>query len=590
MLLNRNDKIGPYTVIAPIKEGAVAASYRVRDPEGTKRFLKLIKGGALDHTQTDENGALLETGIARVLDHHNLCRYVDSGEIVHAGQKFFYIVQEFIPGETLEEAISRGRTFSIYDVKKIMRAILSALGFLHSLPRPVVHDGLSIGNILLNFKTDNLEDVKLVGFSHARYLDMPYINPDPDTQNVFYLAPERMAGICSAHTDLYSAAITLYKLIYNCLPWFCDLSHCRGEDKFNFVARARKRPLRVPEVEKYELDTQLVNTVKKGLLPNADSRFQTAGDFIDALDGTTSVEDPEPMMKAQYGSEKKWTVARHEPAKGEGFAAIAGMQQLKDLVREEVIDAITHQEEYRRYGVTIPNGMLLYGPPGCGKTFFAKKLAEEVGFTFMAKKPSDLQSKYVNGTQENIAAMFQEAEDLAPSIIFIDEMNELAPNRSEGTHHEMYLSAVNELLANMDRLGEKGIFLIGATNYPDLMDPAILRSGRIDKLFYVAPPDFEARKAMFRLMLKGRPVDNGLDYDRLGHLTENYVFSDLALIINEASRAAMRAKTTIGMDVLTSTISATRPSITADDIRSFEAVRRRIEGDKSKPRRPIGFH
>ena len=95
---------------------------------------------------------------------------------------------------------------------------------------------------------------------------------------------------------------------------------------------------------------------------------------------------------------------------------------------------------------------------------------------------------------------------------------------------------------------------------------------------------------MFRLMLKGRPVDNGLDYDRLGHLTENYVFSDLALIINDASRAAMRANTTIGMDVLTSTISATRPSITADDIRSFEAVRRRIEGDKSKPRRPIGFH
>ena len=266
------------------------------------------------------------------------------------------------------------------------------------------------------------------------------------------------------------------------------------------------------------------------------------------------------------------------------------MQELKDLVKAEVIDAINQREEYERYGVTIPNGMLLYGPPGCGKTFFAKQLAAEVGFNFMVKKPSDLQSRWVNATQENIAAMFKEAEENAPTIIFLDEMNELTPNRDNGNVHQMHLSAVNELLANMDRLGEKGIFVIGATNYPHLMDPAILRSGRLDKKFYVAPPDFEARKAMFEMLLKKRPYDFGLDYDKLAKLTENYVFSDLTLIINDASRKALMAKSKITMAILEDTIAHTKSSLSARDIEKYNKIKTQMEGGEiEKPRPRVGF-
>jgi transitional endoplasmic reticulum ATPase len=118
--------------------------------------------------------------------------------------------------------------------------------------------------------------------------------------------------------------------------------------------------------------------------------------------------------------------------------------------------------------------------------------------------------------------MFKEAEENAPTIIFIDEMNELVPNR-EGDVHEMSRSAVNEMLAQMDRTGEKGIFIIGATNYPNMIDPAILRAGRLDKKYYLSPPDKEARKAMFELYLKERPYDFGLDYNHLAELTDNYV-------------------------------------------------------------------
>ena len=186
--------------------------------------------------------------------------------------------------------------------------------------------------------------------------------------------------------------------------------------------------------------------------------------------------------------------------------------------------------------------------------------------------------------------MFKEAEENAPTIIFIDEMNELTPNRDSGSIHEMYVSAVNEMLANMDRLGEKGIFIIGATNYPHLMDPAILRSGRLDKKFYVAPPDYDARKAMFEMLLKKRPYDFGIDYDKLAKITKNYVFSDLALIINDASRKALRAKSKITMAILEETIATTKSSLTSKEIEKYKRIKAQMEGDTTIQTRPrVGY-
>lgn len=154
----------------------------------------------------------------------------------------------------------------------------------------------------------------------------------------------------------------------------------------------------------------------------------------------------------------------------------------------------------------------------------------------------------------------------------------------------MHLSAVNELLANMDRLGEKGVFVIGATNYPHLMDSAILRSGRLDKKFYVAPPDFEARKVMFEMLLKKRPYDFGLDYDRLAKLTENYVFSDLTLIINDASRKALMEKSKITMAIIEDTIAHTKSSLSNRDIEKYNKIKAQIEGREiENPRPRVGF-
>ena len=183
--------------------------------------------------------------------------------------------------------------------------------------------------------------------------------------------------------------------------------------------------------------------------------------------------------------------------------------------------------------------------------------------------------------------MFKDAEENAPTIIFIDEINELVPNR-ESDVHEMSRSAVNEMLAQMDRTGEKGIFVIGATNYPHTIDPAILRAGRLDKKYYVGVPDLKARKALFELYLKNRPYDFGLDYEELARLTENYVSADIQLIVNDASRTALKLHSKITMDLLCTAIKETSPSISLNELERYQEIKAQMDGEIPNKRR-IGF-
>ena len=188
--------------------------------------------------------------------------------------------------------------------------------------------------------------------------------------------------------------------------------------------------------------------------------------------------------------------------------------------------------------------------------------------------------------------MFQEAEKNAPTIIFIEEISGLFPSRDSNAH-EMSKNAVDAMLAEMDRTGEKGIFVLCATNYPDKIDAALLRAGRLDKKFYLPPPDIEARKAMFEMYLKCRPIDFGIDYEKLGNLTENYVSSDIKdLIIDEASRQALKAKSRITMKILEDVIKSTKPSVSLQELKKHELIKAKMDGEnieQKNERTRIGF-
>jgi len=582
-----------YSVMLFIKQGSNAETYRVKGKDGKLYFLKLFNYAKLHRSAFDSENNLLEIEFLKSIKHPNIVTYKDSGELIFEGKKFGYLLLNFIAGETLAEKISREQIESVYDLKQIISAVLNGLNYLHSLPEPIIHNEITPQNVMLDLSGD-IPQAKIIDFGFARSFHQSSKSFSKEGLNLNYVASECFNNFYSPQSDLFSVGTLMYHLLYGMPPWFKDISKFKADrtKAEDVILEERKKTLSFPKVSAdiVDFDESILKVLKKALQQDPENRFQSANEFSQALNGEIEVEDVDTVQKVK-SEEKDDKKIKTQKAKGKGFGAIAGMKELKAQLQLDVIDALHKPAEYAKYGVTIPNGMLLYGPPGCGKTFFAKHFAEEVGFNFMLVTPSTLKSRFVNATQENIAKMFQEAEKNAPTIIFIDEINELLPNRDSDAH-EMSKSAVNEMLAQMDRTGEKGIFIVGATNYPDMIDPAMLRAGRLDKKFYLPPPDFEARKAMFEMYLKNRPLDFGMDYDKLSTLTANYVSSDIEFLVNEASRLALKEKSRITMTILANIIKVTKPSVPLHELQKYETVRAKMnsENTEQKNDRPrIGF-
>jgi len=257
------------------------------------------------------------------------------------------------------------------------------------------------------------------------------------------------------------------------------------------------------------------------------------------------------------------------------------MQDLKDILYNDVIRALHEKDRFAEYEIPIPNGMLLYGPPGCGKTFISEKFAEEVGFNFIKIIPSDIASIYIHGTQDKIGQVFKEAEKNAPTILFFDEIEAMVPIRG-GDTHQSHSSEVNEFLAQMNNCGERGIFVIAATNRPEIIDPAFLRTGRTDYKIYLPPPDFDARKGIFKIYLKNKPTDLAIDYENLAKVTGNYVSSDIKTIIDFAARKAEKEDVRISQAILLEVIDEREPSISQDELQEYELIRGRFSNKKQQ--------
>jgi transitional endoplasmic reticulum ATPase len=583
-----------YNVLLFIKQGSNAETYRVRGTDGKLYFLKLFNYAKLHRTAFDSENNLLEIEFLKKNQHENIVNYHDSGELLFENKRYGYLILDFIAGETLEEKMSRERISTYYDVQQIIAEVLGSLAYLHNLSEPIIHNEITPQNIMLDLSGD-IPKAKMIDFGFARSFHQASKAYNKEGLNLNYVASECFNSFYSPQSDLYSVGAIMYYMIFGRAPWFRDISKYQ-EDRNKteeLILEARSKPLHFPDVQENFIgfDDNVKLLLKKALSQDLETRFENAEQFLKALNGEIEVEDIDKVrkVKSTENNEKKF---HQQKAKGKGFEAIAGMSELKEQLQLDVIDALHNPEEYSKYGLTIPNGMLLYGPPGCGKTFFAKHFAEEVGFNFMLMTPSSLKSSFVNATQENIAKMFQEAEKNAPTIIFIDEINELLPNRDSNAH-EMSKSAVNEMLAQMDRTGEKGIFIIGATNYPDQIDPAMLRAGRLDKKFYLGPPDFEARKVLFEMYLKDRPLDFGMDYKQLSSLTENYVSADIELLVNEASRMALKSKSRITMKILEEVIRQTKPSVPLQLLKKYEIIKSKVReefDDNNKGSNKIGFN
>ncbi|MBA4745962.1 MAG: AAA family ATPase [Muricauda sp.] len=564
-----------------LKTGSYAETYRVKDQEGKTKLLKLFAYSKLDRTQFDANGDVLEIQVLKSIKHPNLVKYCDRGELLLDGQKYTYAILDFISGETLADKLKREQTIKPYEAKNIISGVLNGLNYLHSLQNPIIHNDITNLNVMLDL-SGSVTIPKIIDFGYARFLSQSNKDFLKEGLNPFYQANEAFNKVFSVQSDVFSVGALYYHLLEGLPPWFVEISKYKADSikLEDAVIEERKKPLKFSTVT----DQQTQNIITKALQPNAEGRFNSVKSFIKAINGEMEVQQ---LSSPQEVSKPKLK----EIKKGKGFTAIAGMQELKDTIQLDVIDALNEKEHYAEYGLTIPNGILLYGPPGCGKTFFAERMAEEIGFNFYQLKPSDIQSKYVNESQEKIKNLFDEARENAPSIIFIDELDAVVPNRDNSNLNHMNTSAVNEFLAQMNNCGDDGIFIIGATNRPNSIDPAILRAGRLDKVIYLPPPDLEARELMFKLYLEKRPREVGLNYSELAKATENYVSSDIKFLCDEASRKALKMKSRISKEILLDTINNNKPSIKLDELHSYIAIRAKMEGlsENNNDRPRIGF-
>lgn len=574
MLFQKGQKINKYEVVFPCKADSYAETYRVTDTEGNTLFLKLICFAKLDASQYSTEGKVLEMEIANKLIQEKAFGFSDTGTLIKNGQQYAFVVQHFISGESIADKMGRDSVLSVYEAKRIALAVLSQLSILHSFDNPIIYNGICPRNIMIDMTLEPYP-VKLVGFGHSRFLSMLPVRGL--TAFPFYQAPERFNGVCSVQTDLYAVGALLYQMIFGLQPWYIDLSNYQPEEQIPALLQRRQKPLLIPSMDIFELDDALVNIITKALSNDVENRFQTAEEFIKTLKGEIIIKKVEAAPSATPRKEKR----------GNGFADVAGMTELKEQLQSDVIQLLKQPERAKELGLSIPNGLLFYGPPGCGKTFFAERFAEEIGCNYMYVLCSDVASPYIHGGQGKIAALFDEARKKAPTILFLDEVEAMIMNRNKHSNVSEQ-GEVNEFLAQLNNCGDDGVMVIAATNKPSLIDPAALRAGRLEQKLYIPLPNQETRAELFRIGLQKRKTELGIDYDKLALLTENRVAADIKFIIDTAARMVFKRNLdAITQEIIEEAIATVKPTVSEKEIKDSEKIRDEFQGDSSRPH--VGF-
>ncbi|XP_072171782.1 nuclear valosin-containing protein-like [Diadema setosum] len=284
-------------------------------------------------------------------------------------------------------------------------------------------------------------------------------------------------------------------------------------------------------------------------------------------------------------------------AKREGFATIpdvtwedvGALQAIREELTMAILAPVRNPEAYQALGLTSPPGILLAGPPGCGKTLLAKAIANESGINFISVKGPELMNMYVGESERAVRQCFQRARNSAPCVIFFDELDALCPRRSDVTDSGSSARVVNQLLTEMDGLeARKQVFIMGATNRPDIIDPAVLRPGRMDKILYVGIPSPADRTAILQTITKNgcKPLlESGIDLQALAEdgRCDGFTGADLAAFVREASMSALRKVIRLGLLSKEGDPSTSRDSssilVCRDD---FEAAFTRVKPSVSK--------
>ncbi len=259
---------------------------------------------------------------------------------------------------------------------------------------------------------------------------------------------------------------------------------------------------------------------------------------------------------------------------------IGGYEDAKKEIKEYIELPLKNRDIAMKYGLKPPKGMLLFGPPGCGKTMMMRALANESKLNFLYVNISDIMSKWYGESEARLRELFNNARKNSPCILFFDEIDTIGVKRESHTGDSVTPRLLSLMLSEIDGLhSEDGVIVVGSTNVPQMLDKALLRAGRFDKLIYIGPPNKEARKQILQIHCKGKPLAEDVDFDKLAEITERYSGADLANLCQEAARKVASeaiekgADRKITMADFIELIKKYKPSITLQMIEDYEKFR-----------------
>ena len=539
--------IGNYVVLYPLTSREYTQTYRVADKNNFQFFMKVYD---MNHIPVFlQNGE--DPQELWAYTHLGLCDYLP--RLIRSGRKkegltnIVYLVTKYFRGKLLSQYIEENGQLTQGEAQAIALALLKAIQHLHS--HGVYHLDITPQNVLLEVTAEGTYTPKLFDLEYAcerpheegtKFKAQRFEKADPYYSHTDLLASQTV----SEADDLFSIGAILYTMLTGKKPWEdCPITSDMPfvEQHINMVRWRKDHP---------------VDSLLKPLVSVHPPMFEA---MARTMDGGIMSDELERLLESQLsevGQKSRINVDVEALSKERkmGFAEIAGMDELKQSLSQRVLWPLRHAEKALQYRLQLPNGILFYGPPGCGKTYFATKLAEELKWEMEFVSTASLGSAYQHETQGNIQKIFTKAEKYGHCVLCIDEIDGILSGRKEGSTNSSHNDEVNEFLVQLNECHKRGILVIGTTNRKDIIDPAALRAGRFDLLIEVKAPDLEMRKRLFEMYLANRPLAEDIDIAELAEMSDGYASSDVPFVVNEAALFAAIADQPISQTHLTNVI------------------------------------
>ena len=473
---------------------------------------------------------------------------------------------------TIKDRLRARKLFSEKETLLSTLAIISLLDELHKVNRKLGYINIVASNFVCTSKIES-NNIVMIDNSIDENLSEHY-PPQCTNENVCQ-APEYFHGKFTELSEVYAIGALMYEMLFGIEPWAINVDMLDKTMRTLVLLKMKRKPLLIPSLNGLNPSNELMTIIGKATEYQPEKRYQ-------------SLEDLRTAISRQLSSSVKDKEQHRNIRRGNGFADIAGMDDLKEKIRYDIIDVLNDAERAKELGITIPNGILLYGPPGCGKTFFAEKCAEEMQCHFMYVKCSDVASPDIHGGQEKIARLFEEAREKSPTLLFLDEVDALLRTRTK-QQNASESGEINEFLCQINNCGESGVFVIAATNMPEEIDEAALRAGRLERKYYIGVPDVQTIEKLLEIQLRKRKTDS-INIKEVAKHLQGRVAADVKLLVDVAARLAFRNHCNISTQLLIEAVRSTPPSVSKAVIEEHLRIKEKFEQKQIEgKRRKIGF-